>query len=54
MATDPKKNDEVKDEELEKVSGGGDAVDEQLDDDIIPHGDTLAGPTRRKDQRTME
>ena len=33
MATDPKKNDEVKDEELERVAGGAgdDTVDEQPD-----------------------
>ncbi|MCH7993429.1 MAG: hypothetical protein IIB57_03185 [Planctomycetes bacterium] len=39
MATDPKKNDEIKDEELEAVSGGtgGDNVDEQPDDGT--HGD---------------
>ena len=33
MTTDPKKNDEVKDEELESVAGGTDKVlDEQPDD----------------------
>ena len=33
MTTDPKKNDEVKDEELERVAGGAgdDTVDEQPD-----------------------
>ena len=35
MSTDPKKNDEIKDEELDKVSGGGEAEqpDEQPDGD---------------------
>ena len=34
MSTDPKKNDEIKDEELENVSGGAgkDNVDEQDSD----------------------
>ncbi len=33
MATDPKKNDEVKDEELERVAGGaGDNVDDEQPD----------------------
>ncbi len=32
MSTDPKKNDEIKDEELDKVSGGtGDSTDEGQD-----------------------
>lgn len=33
MPTDPKKNDEVKDEELERMAGGagGDSVDERPD-----------------------
>ncbi|MCH8241273.1 MAG: hypothetical protein IH897_01530 [Planctomycetes bacterium] len=43
MATDPKKNDEVKDEELERVAGGAgdDTVDEQPD----PGGGTPASET---------
>ena len=33
MTTDPKKNDEVKDEELERVAGGaGDNVDDEQPD----------------------
>ena len=34
MSTDPKKNDEIKDEQLEMVSGGAkDEIDEQPDGD---------------------
>ena len=48
MTTDPKKNDEVKDEELDKVSGGtGDPIDRPVpkgDGDDSGGGGTLPGP----------
>ncbi len=41
MATDPKKNDEIKDEELDMVSGGGgDKIDLP-----VPKGDGSDGGT---------
>lgn len=52
MATDPRKNDEVKDEELEGVAGGagGDRMDEQPDDGS--HGDPLFTVGKAGRQRT--
>ena len=44
MTTDPKKNDEIKDEELDKVSGGtGGTADEQLGGIGGPEGGTDPG-----------
>lgn len=52
MTTDPKKNDEVKDEDLELVSGGAgkDDIDQKLEiSDLAPV--SVSRPSKRRVER---
>ena len=51
MSTDPKKNDEIKDEELEKVSGGKKVLDEQDPDSASAGTDRPLDPVKSRRQR---